>query len=485
MERRDYLIVGGGTAGAVVARRLADAGADVLLLEGGHDDRGVDVIRDLRRWSELLGGRYDYDYAIEPQPRGNGGIRHSRGKMLGGCSSHNSCIAFFPPAEDLDRWEAGGCTGWGAADLAQEQAAVTRTVNLERGPDNDLVDAFVEACAQAGLPKTDFSGPFNRGADRFRLNKRGTDRQSSSAAYLTPRDRLPKNLEIRTATPVRAIRFAGTHARSVLTEAGEIEAAREIVVACGAFDTPKLLMLSGIGPADHLRSFGIPVVTDLPVGDHLLDHPEGVLIWKAKRPIPEETVQRYEAGAFATIDPEAAWPDVMFHFGLEAFDMNTLPAGFPTAEHAFSLTPNVTRAKSEGTVRLRSTDPTAPPRIDFAYFTDPEGYDERIMLAGARLAREIVAQPALLDWVDVELAPGAAIQDGDALSDYIRSTANTVYHPAGTCRMTTVVDEQLRVLGIEGLRVADASVFHDMVSVNPAMTVMMIGERCARLLLEG
>lgn len=485
MERREYLIVGGGTAGVVVARRLADAGKDVLLLEGGYDDRGVDVIRDLRRWSELLGGRYDYDYAIEPQPRGNGGIRHSRGKMLGGCSSHNSCIAFFPPAADLLRWEAGGCTGWSDAGLAEEKAAVKSTVNLELGPDNALVEAFLDACTQAELGRTDFGGPFTGGAGRFLINKRGTDRQSSSAAYLAPRDRLPANLEIRTEAPVRAVRFEGSRARAVLTDAGEIEAEREIVVACGAFDTPKLLMLSGVGPAQHLRSLGIEVVEDLPVGEHLLDHPEGVLIWKTKRPVPQETVQRYEAGVFATVDPNASWPDLMFHFGLEAFDMNTRPAGFPTAEHAFSLTPNVTRARSEGSVRLRSANPADPPRIDFAYFTDPDGYDERTMLAGAHLAREIVRQPALADWVEVELAPGAAMREDAALSQYIRTTANTVYHPAGTCRMTTVVDPQLRVLGVEGLRVADASVFYDMVSVNPALTVMMIGERCARLLLEG
>jgi choline oxidase len=172
------------------------------------------------------------------------------------------------------------------------------------------------------------------------------------------------------------------------------------------------------------------------------------------------------------------------------FDMQTKPAGYPGAEHGFALTPNVTRARSEGTVRLRSGDPADPPRIDFRYFTDPEGYDERVMVAGVKRAREIAAQPALRDWVRRELSPGPDVQDDAAISAYVRSTANTVYHPAGTCKLgaagdpTAVVDPFLRVRGIDGLRVADASIFPTMIGVNPNITVMMIGERCADFCLS-
>ncbi len=178
----------------------------------------------------------------------------------------------------------------------------------------------------------------------------------------------------------------------------------------------------------------------------------------------------------------------MFHFGLVPFDWNTAPAGYPTAQYGFSMTPNVPRAKSEGVVRLRSSDPKDAPLIDFRYFTDPEGYDETILLEGMKLARKIATQPALKRWVKRELAPGSHVQDEQELSEYARRTANTVYHPAGTCRMgkshnpLTVVDPQLRVKGVHRLRVADASVFPTMISVNPCITCMMIGEKCADLL---
>ena len=482
-ERFDYVVVGGGTAGPVVARRLADAGRRVCLLEAGPSDEGVEQILDLSRWSELLEGPYDYDYRIEPQARGNSNIRHARGKMLGGCSSHNSAIAFFPPRSDLQAWSELGATGWD--DMSAERAAVAAQVNMETSVQNPLAQAFLSACAQAGFASVDLHAPFIDGAGWLYLNKAGRMRQSASVAYLHPLSARGKNLVVRTSCPALQLLFEKGAAVGVRTPQGDVLASEEVIVCCGAFDSPKLLMRSGVGPAQHLRALGIEVVTDLPeVGDHLLDHPEGVLIWSAKRPVPKETVQKYEAALFARIDADAPFADMMYHFGLEAFDMQTRPLGYPSAEHAFSLTPNVTRARSEGTVRLRSADPKDPPLIDFGYFTDPEGYDERIMVEGAKLARRVVAQSALAEWVDQELAPGPDVVTDEALSHYLRKTANTVYHPAGTCRIGAVVDPELRVRGVERLRVADASVFPRMVSVNPAITVMMIGERCARLLRD-
>ena len=226
------------------------------------------------------------------------------------------------------------------------------------------------------------------------------------------------------------------------------------------------------------------------MGEHLLDHPEGVVNWELSRPMPPEAINFWEVGIFDMTEPGLPAADLMMHLGVVVFDMQTKPSGYPTAQHGFALTPNVTRARSEGTVRLRSNDPGAPPLIDFCYFTDPEGHDERVMVAGVKRAREIAAQPALSDWVRRELSPGIKVQGDADISAYVRSTANTVYHPAGTCKMgaendaLAVVDPQLRVRGIQGLRVADASIFPTMIGVNPNITVMMVGERCADFCLS-
>lgn len=487
----DFIVVGGGTAGCVVAARLAqNARRRVLLVEAGPSDEGNAKILTLSRWQELLETELDYDYRIEPQPRGNGNIRHSRGKMLGGCSSHNSAIAFVPPDFDFDRWAAEGATGWAARDVARFFERMKTRVNLEKSDsENECVTAFLEACAAAGYPETDFARPFDGGAGWFQLNKTGGARCSSSVAYLHPTHALGDNLEVLTNARVSRIVFDRERAVGIETDAGRANAAHEVVVCAGAFDSPTLLMRSGVGPADHLRALGLEVVADRPgVGAHLLDHPEGVMIWGASREVPLRSAQRYEAGLFVKVDDDAPWPDLMFHFGTEAFDMQTRPAGYPTAEQAFSLTPNVTRARSEGTVRLRDADASSAPRIDFAYFTDRDGYDDRIMTASIAIARDVVSRRPLADWVDRELAPGAAVADRDALSRYVRSTANTVYHPAGTCRMgadaDAVVDPTLAVVGVAGLRIADASVFPSMVSVNPCLTVMMIGERCADFVID-
>lgn len=489
----DFIVVGGGTAGCVVAARLAqNLARRVLLVEGGPSDEGDKKILTLARWQELLGTELDYDYAIEPQVRGNDRIRHSRGKMLGGCSSHNSAIAFVPPAVDFDRWVTEGADGWSAREVARYFDRLRTKVDLEKSDSNNAcVEAFLESCEAAGYPRSDFEQPFDGGAGWFFLNKHGTRRSSASVAYLHPLAEQSENLHILTNTRVTRVLIEGGRTVGIDTDAGRAWTTGEVVLCAGAFDTPKLLLLSGIGPAEHLWEIGVPVVADLPgVGEHLVDHPEGVAIWGASRKVPEKSAQRYEAGLFVTVDDDAPWPDLMFHFGTEAFDMHTAPLGYPTSANAFSLTPNVTRARSEGVLRLRDPFPDSPPAIDFAYFTDPAGYDERIMTAGIEIARSIVSQKPLARWVDRELAPGAAVTAKKDISSYARRTANTVYHPAGTCRMgladdpRSVVDPTLSVVDVAGLRIADASVFPSMVSVNPCLTVMMIGERCAELLVQ-
>jgi choline oxidase len=488
----DVVVIGGGAGGAVVARRLAEnTDAQVALIEAGPSDEGVEQILQLRQWQSLLGDiRYGRDFAIVPQPFGNSDVIHSRGVMLGGSTSHNSCIAFIPPDEDFRRWENQGATGWGPESVREYFCRVRERVNIEASDSgNALVRAFIRACRQAGFCQREFPAEVGEGVGWFGLNKRGATRHSSSIAYLHPLSELPRNLTILTETEALRLRLAGGRVEAVETDHGELAVSGEVVLAAGTFASPKLLLLSGVGPAEQLREHGIEVVVDLPaVGEHLQDHPEGVILWEAADPVPEESANFYEAGLFATVDPGATWPDLMFHFGTEAFDLHTAPKGYPTAENAFSITPNVTRARSEGAVRLRSSDPAVPPDIDFRYFTDPEGYDERILVEGIRLARELVKQPALARWVERELAPGPHLNTFDELSRYARETANTVYHPVGTCRMgrpgdrDAVVDPELRVQGLENVRVADASVMPSIVSVNPAITCMMIGEVCAELI---
>ncbi len=490
----DYIVVGGGTAGAVVAARLAENPAiTVCLIEAGPTDVGKREVLSVKNWPNLLGTALDYDYRIEEQVRGNSLIRHSRGRVLGGCSSHNSCIAFRAPHYDMDNWQRLGCYGWGASETEHYYERVFEQVYIEKTPAiNPLSQAFLEAAQGAGFDLLTFNsdGELREGAGVFQLNVRNGIRQSSSQAYLHPMLPSAHNLTVLTDTPVNKIALDEHNvAYAVETDTALIKASREIVLCCGTFDTPKLLLLSGIGPRYHLDEMGIPLQVELAgVGEHLLDHPEGVIIWETNRPVSSETTQYWEVGFFSKVLPASPLPDVMFHFGLVPFDWNTAPLGYPTARYGFSITPNVPRARSEGVLKLRSPDPRDAPRIDFRYFTDPEGYDEKLILAGMKLARDIARQPALQGWIKRELAPGSQVQNEQALAEYARRTANTVYHPAGTCRMgasnhpLTVVDPELRVKGVHHLRVADASIFPTMISVNPCITCMMIGEKCADLL---
>jgi choline dehydrogenase-like flavoprotein len=510
VEEFDYVIVGGGTAGAVVAARLSeDPGTTVCVLEAGPSDVGDDNILRLDQWMALLESGYDWDYPVEPQANGNSFMRHARAKVLGGCSSHNSCIAFWAPAEDLDEWAALGCTGWGAAgtfplyrrletndapgDHHGRSGPVTiRTVKAA----DPCGSALLEACAGAGIPTTAFNTGTTvvRGANWFQINARedGT-RASASVSYLHPIMGKRPNLEVRTGVQAKKLVLEGTRCTGVdyldpdLIHTRTVRARREVVVSCGAIDSPKLLMLSGIGPAGHLRETGVEPLVDAPgVGSNLQDHPEGVIMWEAKQPMVTTSTQWWEIGIFADTHPGLDRPDLMFHYGSVPFDMNTYRHGYPTSENAFCLTPNVTRARSTGTVRLRTRDFRDKPKVDPRYFTHE--HDVRVMTYGLRLARTIAAQPALADWAGAELAPGRDAQTDEELLDYIRRTHNTVYHPACTVKMGAAddtaapLDPQLRVKGVTGLRVADASVMPFLTTVNPCITTMMIGEKCADLL---
>ena len=248
-------------------------------------------------------------------------------------------------------------------------------------------------------------------------------------------------------------------------------------------------MLSGIGPAEHLQHVGVAVKHDLPgVGEHLIDHPEGIVLFEPARPIPPMASNHLETGLFSVL-PGEAHPEIEIMFSTTKFDGMTAVRGFPTAPQTFSFHPNVARARSTGTMRLRSARPQDPPIVDPAYYTDVDGHDERVMLEAVRLSRQLARQEALAPWVGRELAPGPAVHDDEQLLAFIGATSSTVFHPAGTCRMaacgsSAVVDSRLRVHGLDRLRVADASVFPDMPTVNPCLTVMMVGERCSQLVLR-
>jgi choline oxidase len=396
-----------------------------------------------------------------------------------------------------------GADGWSAAEVLPLVQRLTQTVTLRDVPPEDPCGAAVlEAAAAVGMPTVAFNRgeTVRNGAGWFQINaaEDGT-RMSSSFAFLHPILGSRRSLEVRTNCWVSEILFDDASAatgvryqRPDLSGYDTVSARREVIVTAGAIDTPKLLMLSGIGPADHLCEMGIGVRVDSPgVGSNLDDHVEGLVFWEASRPMVKTSTQWWEIGLFTCVDEGSPQPDLMMHYGSVPFDMNTLRRGYPTTDNGFCLTPNVTQGRSRGTVRLRSRDFRDRPRVDPRYFTDPEGYDERIMLTGVKLARKLAEQSPLTGWVERELAPGPDATTDDELLHYIHQCHNTVYHPAATARMgavddpAAVLDPALRVKGVSRLRVVDASAMPKLPSINPNITVMTMAEKCADLIRKG
>lgn len=506
----DYVIVGGGTAGSVIANRLTeDPDTTVCLIEGGPDDRNLEHVLRLRDWLSVLDGELDYGYRTTEQPNGNSHILHSRARVLGGCSSHNTLISFRPFAEDLDEWVAAGAEGW---DNATVQSYADRIkcniIPIAEKDRNAMVEDWVSSASEAaGVPVIeDFNALTSHGggfADGTGFLSIAYDpytgyRSSASVAYLHPIMDVRENLTVLLETWVDKVLFDGDRATGVsaTTSGGEritVNARHEVVLAAGAVDSPRLLMLSGVGDAKDLESVGITSHHDLAgVGENLQDHPESIIMWETNERVPENTVMDSDAALFVRRDESDPRPDLMFHIYQIPFDDNTKRLGYDSPEdgYAVCMTPNIPRSRSRGRLYLTSADPEAQPALDFRYFTDPDGYDERTIVDGLKIAREVAATEPFKSWIKREVAPGPKVQSDEELSEYGRRAAHTVYHPAGTCRMGAadddgaVVDPRLRVRGLKGLRVADASVFPTLPTPNPMVMVLALGERAADLIRQ-
>lgn len=520
VDSYDFVIVGGGTAGCVVASRLAEylPHKRILLIEGGPSDFNDDRVLLLKEWLNLLGGELDYDYPTTEQPMGNSHIRHSRAKVLGGCSSHNTLISFRPFEWDCKNWVNQGCKGWDFNTFTRLLDNLRNTVQpVHEKHRNQLCLDWVKSCStRMNIPiiedynkEIKETGKLSQGAGFFSVsyNPENGHRSSASVAYIHPilrgEEKKP-NLKILTNAWVGKINVQGSKVTGVdvKLQDGTKHSLRpkcETLLCAGSVDTPRLMMLSGLGPKKQLSDLGISVIKDLPgVGENLIDHPESIILWELNKPVPQnETTMDSDAGIFLRREKHNAHgddgdiADVMAHCYQIPFVFNTARLGYDQPKDAFCMTPNIPRPRSRGRLYLTSSDPSVKPALDFRYFTDPEGYDATTIVAGFKAAREIAQEKPFADWIKREVAPGPAIQSDEDLSEYGRRVAHTVYHPAGTTKMGdvqtdeyAVVDPTLKIRGLQNVRIADAGVFPDMPTINPMLTVLAIGERCAELVAQ-
>jgi choline dehydrogenase len=520
----DYVIVGAGSAGCVLANRLsARPGVEVLLLEAGGRDSSP-YIHMPAGIAKLVGNRdVDWDYYTEAEPElYQRRLYWPRGRVLGGSSSINAMCYTRGHRLDYDEWAAAGNPDWGYADVlpyfrkAEDQAHGASEHHGVGGPlhvedlrfRNPLSSVFIEAAAAIGLSRNDdFNGPVQEGVGYYQVTQRAGRRCSAAVAYLHP-SRGRGNLHIATRSLATRILFEGRRAVGVeFRRGGRLEVARagrEVLVAAGSVASPQLLMLSGIGPARELETFGIPVVADLSgVGGNLQDHLDFCTLVKCRRPVTYDFSAwqellvglRYylthsgpgvsnvaEAGGFVrtrlAVDER---PDVQLHFvpaQLDDHGRNRLPG------HGFTVHACVLRPRSRGRIALRSPRPEDPPRIHARYLT--ESLDLEALLEAVRISRDIVRAAPFAPFRGQEVFPGDGVVDRRELEDVVRRKAETIYHPAGTCRMGSdaeaVVDPQLRVLGVEGLRVVDASVMPTLIGGNTNAPVIMIAEKAAEWL---
>ena len=518
----DVVIVGGGTAGCVLAARLTENGRTrVLLLEAGGA-RTPKEVGIPAAWPKLLRGAQDWGYRSEAQPHlGGRRILVPRGRTLGGCSATNAQMYLRGHRADYDAWARLGNTGWGYDDVlayfrrSERNSRGASPHHGDSGPlavsdlrdPNPLTTAFVRACAETGIPENgDLNGAALDGVAQVQLIQRAGRRCSAADAYLTPARRR-SNLQIVTDALVTRIHVEGGRATGVeYRRAGQhtTAAAGEVIVAAGTIASPQLLMLSGIGPAAALRRHGIAVVHDAPgVGQDLVDHPLVCMHSRCARPVTLADAERLgnilrylllrrgpltsngaEAAAFVRTQQDLPAPDLEIPFAAVLYEAEWEA---PPTEHGFTIGAVALQPRSRGTVTLASADPLEPPLIDPRLVSDAA--DLEVLVHGMRLARRITAAPALSDWNAGELTPGAGATSDDDLRDYIRARVHTIYHPVGTCRMGTdagaVVDPALRVRGVDGLRVVDASVMPTIPRGHTMAATVMIAEKAADLVRAG
>jgi len=524
----DYVIVGGGSAGCVLAGRLsADPATRVCLIEAGPDDDNV-LCRVPFGAAVFLPGKWR-NWAFQTLPQaGLDGRRgyQPRGRMLGGSSSMNAMIYIRGHPTDYDDWAAQGATGWSFADVlpyfkrAESNERLGGTLHGGDGPLNvaDLVspnpinDTFLDACDQLQLPRNrDFNGPAQDGVGLYQVTQKQGERWSAARAYLPSEARKRPNLHIATGTRALRVALSGRRATGVVCRRGGTEetiaARRAVILSAGAFQSPQLLLLSGIGPPEELQRHGIAVAHALPgVGRNLQDHLDFTLIYKAKSPhlfgftpaglarLPREilrwrrerrgllTTNFAESGGFLKTDPALARPDIQLHFVVGLVDDHARKRHFATG---YSLHTCVLRPKSRGSVGLADADPMSAPRIDPQFLAESADLD--VLLKGVKIGRRIMDAPPFRALEPTELYT-AGISDDAGLSAAIRQRADTIYHPVGTCRIGggddphAVVDPTLKVRGLDALYVVDASVMPTLVGGNTNAPTIMIAEKASDML---